>query len=212
MFKKNPSNKAFSFGIAREAYSKVYLKGHKGPDTARDIPGPGTYNTSLYQSMGKSGMSYTLRPRTGNVGIFVSSRGIPGPGSYETKSALSSKGTHFLSKFKSSGAPSFNPPGSKRFRDNIDKNLPGPAEYNPKIAISNTGGQYLSKIPTPAGRTFYHFDRNTLKLPGSARMTPGPGSYKMPSDFGHYESKSAKKLMKVHRRRLSTGAGKRQTL
>jgi len=33
-FKKNPSSKAFSFGIAREAYSKVYLKGHRQPDMA----------------------------------------------------------------------------------------------------------------------------------------------------------------------------------
>jgi hypothetical protein len=212
LFKKNPNNKAYSFGIAREAYSKVYLKGHKGPDMARDIPGPGTYNNNLYDAMGKSGMSYSLRPRTGNVGIIASSKGIPGPGSYEFKSAVSPKGQQFLSKYRSSGAPSFNPPSSKRFRDNTDKNSPGPAEYNPRISIANTNGQYLSKIPTPNGRTFYHFDRNTLKLPTSARMTPGPGSYRMPSDFGHYESKNAKKMLKMQRRRLSTGTGKRQTL
>lgn len=115
MFKKNPQNKAFSFGIAREAYSKVYLKGHKGPDMARDIPGPGTYNSSLYNSLGKSGMSYTLRPRTGNVGIIASSRGIPGPGSYEFRSSVSPKGNQFLSKYKSSWATTFNPPASKRF-------------------------------------------------------------------------------------------------
>lgn len=56
-----------------------------------------------------------------------------------------------------------------RFKDNIDKNLPGPAEYDPKISIANITGQFVSKIPTPAVRTFYHFDRNTLNLPTSAR-------------------------------------------
>ena len=32
---RNPSTKAFSFGINREAYSKVYLKGHKAPEMMR---------------------------------------------------------------------------------------------------------------------------------------------------------------------------------
>jgi len=91
-------------------------------------------------------------------------------------------------------------------------NLPGPAEYTPGITIANTNGQFISKIPTPAGRTFYHFDRDTLKLPTSARMTPGPGNYRLPSDFGHYESKHAKKMERSHKRRLSVEAGKKSQL
>ena len=38
-FVKNPSAKAYSFGIAREAYSKVYIK--EQPPMDRAIPGPG---------------------------------------------------------------------------------------------------------------------------------------------------------------------------
>jgi hypothetical protein len=68
----------------------------------RDIPGPGAYNNEMWNSMGKSGCSYTLRPRTGNVGIIVSSKGIPGPGTYECKNTIDPRGTQFLSKFKSS--------------------------------------------------------------------------------------------------------------
>ena len=64
--------------------------------------------------MGKTGMSYTLRPRTGNVGIRLNSKGIPGPGSYESKPSINQRGGQFLSKFKSSGATTFNPPTSKR--------------------------------------------------------------------------------------------------
>lgn len=37
-------------------------------------------------------------------------------------------------------------------------------------------------------RTHYHFDRNTLgSLKGAT--TPGPGNYRLPSDFGFYEAK-----------------------
>ena len=114
-------------------------------------------------------MGYTLRPKTSNGSIFATPKGIPGPGTYESKASMTARGDHYLSKFKSSGATTFNPPSSKRFRDKLDKNLPGPAEYTPKLAIGNVSGQFLSKIPTPAGRTFYHFDRDTLKLPASAR-------------------------------------------
>jgi len=54
-------------------------------------------------------------------------------------------------------------------RIKLINNIPGPAEYVSTISVSNTNGQFLSKIPTPAGRTFYHFDRDTLKIPKSAR-------------------------------------------
>jgi len=120
-FKKIPGAKAFSFGVARGAYSKVYLKGHKAPEMARDVPGPGAYNNELWNSVGKTGKAYTLRPRTGSMGIRVSSKDIPGPGSYEAKSSITSRGTQFLSKFKSSGATTFNPPSSKRFNNNNNK-------------------------------------------------------------------------------------------
>eukprot|EP00344_Euplotes_crassus_P010609 CAMPEP_0196999210 /NCGR_PEP_ID=MMETSP1380-20130617/4438_1 /TAXON_ID=5936 /ORGANISM="Euplotes crassus, Strain CT5" /LENGTH=256 /DNA_ID=CAMNT_0042416049 /DNA_START=124 /DNA_END=898 /DNA_ORIENTATION=- len=211
-FKKSPNGKAYSFGIAREAYSKVFLKGHKGPEAARDIPGPGSYNNELWNTVGKSGKAYTLRPRTGTMGIRVSSKGIPGPGSYESKNSITPRGEQFLSKFKSSGASTFNPPSSSRFNGNNNNNLPGPAEYNTNFGVSNTGGQFLSKVPTPAGRTFYHFDRNTLKNPSTARNNPGPGYYRLPSDFGYYESKHSKKSVKAKGRRRSAGSARKSNL
>ena len=37
-------------------------------------------------------------------------------------------------------------------------------------------------------RSHYHFDRNTLGgMKGAS--TPGPGNYRLPSDFGYYEAK-----------------------
>jgi hypothetical protein len=44
MFDKSSSLKgsAFTFGISRDKFSRVYLKNHPARD--RDIPGPGQYN------------------------------------------------------------------------------------------------------------------------------------------------------------------------
>jgi hypothetical protein len=49
-FDKNlPHGRAFSFGISRDAYSKVFIK--ENPNADRSIPGPGTY---------------TVQPKIGN--------------------------------------------------------------------------------------------------------------------------------------------------
>jgi hypothetical protein len=61
-FVKNPSTKAYSFGIAREAYSKVYLKENPARDAS--VPGPGQYPISGV--MGFETSKYTMRPKTGN--------------------------------------------------------------------------------------------------------------------------------------------------
>jgi hypothetical protein len=37
-------------------------------------------------------------------------------------------------------------------------------------------------------RTHYHADRNTLHGMKGA-TTPGPGNYRLPSDFGYYEAR-----------------------
>ena len=50
-----------------------------------------------------------------------------------------------------------------------ENSSPGPAEYTPKISIANTEGQFISGIPTAAGRTFYHFDRETLRNTTTSR-------------------------------------------
>jgi hypothetical protein len=65
VFDRNRSKgKMFSFGINREAYSKVYIKAHPAPDLA--IPGPGTYN--VVGVPGKNARKYTMRPQTaGNL-------------------------------------------------------------------------------------------------------------------------------------------------
>jgi len=41
--------------------------------------------------------------------------------------------------------------------------------------------------------------------------TPGPGCYRLPSDFGYYESKhTSKKIKKIKRRKKSAGSAKQE--
>ena len=54
--------KAISFGIAREAYTKVFIKEH--PPRDPNIPGPGQY--PIPQMIGNEAAKYTLRPKTTN--------------------------------------------------------------------------------------------------------------------------------------------------
>jgi len=62
-FNKTASSKAFSFGISREAYAKVYIK--EAPPNDRSIPGPGQYQQKSI--IGEQGLKYTLRPKTTNI-------------------------------------------------------------------------------------------------------------------------------------------------
>jgi len=58
---------AYTFGIAREAYTKVYLKAHPYKDT--NVPGPGTYQVRT--APGQDQSKYTFRPKTTNLSIFL---------------------------------------------------------------------------------------------------------------------------------------------
>lgn len=59
-FNSTTSSKAFSFGIAREAYSKVYIKEHPIRDPS--VPGPGQYTVPTL--VGNEANKYTMRPKT----------------------------------------------------------------------------------------------------------------------------------------------------
>ena len=65
-FNSTPGAKAFSFGIAREAYSKVYIK--EAPHTDPAVPGPGQYSVPVL--VGNEASKYSLRPRTINPSKF----------------------------------------------------------------------------------------------------------------------------------------------
>lgn len=175
----------YSLGIAREAYAKVYIKAHPAKDPS--IPGPGAYETR--NKPGKDANKFTFRPRTTLVMDLVSIK-TPGPGTYQHLQAVNSKGNQFLSNIGSSGATTFNPPSSTRFKEVGVRlnNFPGPGHYTETPAITKTGMHFFSKYKSSLCRRFGQEARNHSSQIGSSKMTPGPGTYVLPSDFGIYQA------------------------
>jgi hypothetical protein len=80
--------------------------------------------------------------------------------------------------------------------------------------MNKDGSYFVSKFRSSMCRTHYHSKRSTLER---ARLdTPGPGSYRLPSDFGYYESKNIKKVEGMGRSQshavLPKGDGKKDSL
>ena len=173
------------------------------------IPGPGTY--SIPAKIGNEASKYSLRGRNLNhrklrsltfIVMLTTVRQNPGPGAYDPPSSLQANGKYFEAKLKNSGAPTFSLPSLQRFKEKLDYR-PGPGAYNLKVGISDSTSFYLSTFTSPKTRTFYHSDRKTIDITKDAKSKfyhfysnvvidlPGPGNYKMPSDFGHYEAKNS---------------------
>ena len=117
---------------------------------------------------------------------------------------LSKTGNYFYSRFTSTGNTLFNPKRSKRFKDlkagkTID--YPGPGAYSPKNETAKDGTYFLSTIKSNGARTFYHSNRITAQVSKEMRSVPGPGMYKLPSDFGYYEDRSKYPAEQAKRRR-----------
>lgn len=55
--------------------------------------------------------------------------------------------------------------------------------------MSKTGEYFFSKFHNTGARTQYHADRQTIQLPETAKLTPGPGYYREKTEFGYYENK-----------------------
>ena len=62
-FGKETKKMSYTFGLAREAFKKVFLP--HNPPRDPTIPGPGTYRER--EGIGKSGERYSMRVRTSNL-------------------------------------------------------------------------------------------------------------------------------------------------
>ncbi len=67
--------------------------------------------------------------------------------------------------------------------------MPGPGHYKPKDYLPDNGNYFLSNFKSSQCRTFGSSIRQAITGPSSRTVTPGPGTYRMPSEFGHYGSK-----------------------
>ena len=121
---------------------------------------------------------------------------VPGPGTYTNKEAIEFNpiGQYHLSNHRNSKAKAFNPPRSKRFykssRVFVDAgtDVPGAGVYRPQNDLSNEGKYVLSKNVSAGKRKFLDGRRLSFtELAARRSFTPGPGSYRSPSEFGQYD-------------------------
>jgi len=187
-FDTKNKKKGYSFGLSREAMAVTGSQfiGDKAS------PGPGAYDT---RESNKVAISYTFKGRTTAPEGLTTIRHVPGPGTYPAYDTLRPSGKYFVSKFKNSGASSFAPPRSSRFPATHDGKYPAPGSYDLAPTISPKGSYYLSKFQSSMTRTFGHDKRSTTQT--SMHGVPGPGSYRIPSDFGYYESKHSKTAVDI---------------
>ena len=64
-FMKDKKKLAYTFGLAREAFQKVFLSHHLPIEP--NVPGPGSYKHT--EKTGNEGYRYTMRKRTGKLGL-----------------------------------------------------------------------------------------------------------------------------------------------
>eukprot|EP00828_Plagiopyla_frontata_P015215 TRINITY_DN1977_c0_g1_i2.p4 TRINITY_DN1977_c0_g1~~TRINITY_DN1977_c0_g1_i2.p4 ORF type:complete len:162 (-),score=20.31 TRINITY_DN1977_c0_g1_i2:81-566(-) len=154
----------------------------------RKGPGPGAYENKSQLSR----TSYSMRAKTLDTQSYSTSLKSPGPGTYNIEATVNPKGRYTLSRFSNSGANIIAPPSSKRFGPRPYETIaPGPGMYNPKNDIEKGGEYVLSKYQSNLGKTMPHCYRKNPKL--TNQETPGPGSYRLPSEFGFYEDKNLHK-------------------
>ncbi|CAD8202217.1 unnamed protein product [Paramecium octaurelia] len=174
-------NRGYPFGVSRDKMWQTGIMGGLNKVT----PGPGKYESQSTLSQTR----YTMRPKN-QQDIMILTKNVPGPGAYNSVQGIDSKGRYPISKFSNSCATLFNPPRSKRFDNKqYSSDVPGPGNYKlDNIGIQKTGFYPTSNLHSSKCRSFPHDIRKTYSV--SSMQTPGPGQYRLPSDFGYYESKS----------------------
>ena len=93
-----------------------------------------------------------------------------------------------MSTITNSKAANFSPSKSRFDQNELrhKKKIPGPGTYFPN---DYTDGKYhLSTFKTVTTRK-YRPDTNVIKHRKQMSETPGPGTYRLPSDFGYLELK-----------------------
>ena len=75
---------------------------------------------------------------------------------------------------------------------------PGPGHYTTLEATSKTGNYFVSKLHSSKCRRFGSEARGYLDAQVRLTLSPGPGMYTAPSDFGQYEAQ--KKYMSEFQR------------
>jgi hypothetical protein len=135
----DPKHKGRTFGLPHSVYAKVYVPGNNvvNPETAKEIPGPGSYKYD--EPIGADKVKYTLKPRGR---MFNEGLGGDTPASnYYTPNDVAIS----PSRFKNT---SFGIGGRSDFTKSFGVQNPGPGTYKIKSPFDSYGKQSLQKLYT----------------------------------------------------------------
>jgi len=127
---------------------------------------------------------------------------VPGPGTYDVRTIPGVN--YMITKYKNTTNILWAIDKSPRFNHRDLDKVPGPEKYDVKPLISreNGGKIFESKYKSQLGRTMgsrYYDSRKKFN-------NVGPGSYKVYSDFGIYESKNKDKFLEQEKDKFNAGA------
>lgn len=180
-----------TFGLGRE---KVALNGIIPKKiNANDNPGPGTYPIADQ----KSNIAFSMKTRPPLA--VPTHMSAPAPGKYDINPTITLKGVYAPSKYLNSKAPIISSSSQSRFKNFSTSHLnPAPGKY-PVVDAINTSGVYkLTKFKNSMCRSFSQADRMTLGVDITKKSNfPGPGNYRLPSEFGYYKSSANHSLPKL---------------
>ena len=175
----HPHSPRYTFGLGRDKFAKAYCEGTKMFD--KDIPGPGKY--TYLKPFGSDACKFSIKGKH-NRAKSVEMKSTPGPGEYKEMIQINKAGKFPSSKFENIHEVNFGADKSKRFVYSYNKN-PGPSEYNIKPLFGMIfDSRYRSNPPKSISFKWKNID--------SRSNYPGPGQYRAFSEFGIYESKTAR--------------------
>ncbi len=163
----------------------------------KNVPGPGRYD--YLKPFGTEASKFSIFGKPDSKGMSRTSK-IPGPGEYPIVS-INPKGKYPLSNMRNATAIVFGSSKERRFNYSckllfkiVNKN-PGPEKYDLKGLITGTGFNYVSKYKSSTAKSISGRNKdNSMKHPSKIAfidIDPGPGSYRIFSEFGIYESQLA---------------------
>ena len=199
--KENKQGIFYTFGQPRDKYNKVYVEGHKNIDL--QVPGPGKY--FLPKPFGWDAPKFTMKGKHDDAKTKVKNyQKIVEEEKLKKKEyneliekvkknekklpiplEMNNQGKYPVSTYRNINSLRFDKQKEKRFNYTYNQ-FPGPGKYDTKPLL---GKIYDSKYQTFDGFTIY----GRYKVKDSRQNYPGPGSYKLPSDFGIYVNKNAPK-------------------
>ncbi|CDW71854.1 UNKNOWN [Stylonychia lemnae] len=176
--------KQYTFGVSRDKFDNVYIR--ENPPRDKSVPGPAMYQIKSDYTL-TSAAAYSMRPNSHYASMFNDPTvKFPGPGTYDGQAATENKnGYTIYSKFRSPGGAIISKTGERfdlrQHRKSVD--IPGPGSYQ----LTHLGPSMQKNF----GAVVFGKSRRLVETKETIKYTPGPGTYRIQSDFGFYNPSDA---------------------